>query len=153
MRHLLEVVNSKAIHASVEEVWDALTNPRKTRIYMFGCAAKSDWKPGSPLSWEAEIDGNTRIFVTGKVLAFQIPHLLQYTVFDPNSDMEDIPENHLRVTYQLTEAEGLTMLTIRQDGFENAARGQERYEEVYNKGIGWEPILNQIAAMLEGEKS
>ena len=148
----MEVINSKIINAAVGDVWDALVNPDKTMIYMFGCKAVSDWAPGSKLLWEAEIEGKKMVFVTGKVLTFEAPQLLQYTVFDPNKDMEDIPANHLRVTYQLEAVEGLTKLTIKQDGFEHAAMGEERYKEVYNNGVGWDPILQQIADLVEGKK-
>jgi len=73
-------------------------------------------------------------------------------VFDPNSGLQDIPANHLRVSYSLEEEKGQTKLTVSQTGFENAAMGKERYEEVYNNGIGWNPILQQIAKLTENQK-
>jgi len=63
--------------------------------------------------------------------------------------MEDKPENYLKVTYKLEEASGKTTLTVIQDGFETAARGEERYVEVNNNGEGWNPILQAIANLLE----
>jgi uncharacterized protein YndB with AHSA1/START domain len=130
-------------------VWDALVNPDLTAIYMFGCRTKSTWQPGSLLLWEGQYEGKEMVFVKGYIREINPPALLVYTVFDPNSTMEDIPENYLNVTYRLEEEHGKTRLTVIQDGFENAARGEERYLEVYNQGEGWNPILQAIANLLE----
>ena len=32
------------INATPAEVWDALTNPEKTKEYFFNCEVHSDWK-------------------------------------------------------------------------------------------------------------
>ena len=144
------VRNTIDINASIDTVWDALVNPEKTRIYMFGCATESDWKPGSLLLWKGEYEGNPMVFVKGNILAIDPPRKLKYTVFDPNSTMEDLPVNHLNVTYALREHNGMTELTVTQDGFETAARGEERYKETYNNGEGWNPILVAIKQLVEG---
>ncbi len=149
----MQVLNSIHINAPIEKVWDALVNPTKTKIYMFGCEAKSDWNPGSTLLWEAEIEGKKIIFVTGKVLEYKAPHVLRYTVFDPNKEMEDIPANHLIVTYNLEKEGEQTILTVIQNEFEGAALGRERYEEAYNNGEGWNPILEKIALLVEDKKA
>jgi len=47
------IINSIHIHANAEKVWDALINPEKTKVYMFGCATVSTWEIGSDLLWEA----------------------------------------------------------------------------------------------------
>lgn len=65
--------------------------------------------------------------------------------------MPDIPENYLDVEYALTEANGQTTLTVTQSGFEGAADGEKRYKDTYNNGEGWNPILVQIKALVEGE--
>lgn len=142
--------NTIAINASIDQVWDALVNPQKTKVYMFGCATESEWTPGSLLLWKGDYEGNTMVFVSGYVLEIDPPRMLKYSVFDPNSTMEDIPINHLHVTYQLEEHNGGTMLTVTQDGFENAARGEERYLESSNNGDGWNPILRAIKKLVEG---
>ncbi|MDZ4747297.1 MAG: SRPBCC domain-containing protein [Saprospiraceae bacterium] len=149
MKDKMIVHNTITINALVERVWGALVDPEMTRIYMFGCEPISDWTPGSLLLWEGEYEGKKMVFVKGYITEINPPYLLRYTVFDPNSTMEDIPENYLNVTYKLEEVNGKTTLTVTQDGFENAARGQERYIEVSNHGEGWNPILQSIANLLE----
>jgi uncharacterized protein YndB with AHSA1/START domain len=41
------IINTIHINVSKENVWDALVNPSKTKVYMFGCETISDWKIGS----------------------------------------------------------------------------------------------------------
>lgn len=145
----LLVENSISIHAPIETVWDALTNPEQTKKYMFGCETVSDWKPGSPLLWKGNYEGKDMIFVKGHIVAIQPPTLLTYTVIDPNADMSDIPDNYLNVTYELSAQDGTTTLTVSQDGFEKAADGEKRYRDVYNNGEGWNPVLVEIKKVAE----
>lgn len=148
--HKLEVKNEIEINASIERVWDALVNPEQTKKYMFGCVTISDWKPGSALLWQGEYEGKTMVFVKGTVLEISVPHKLVYTVIDPNNtEIADVPENYLQVHYQLDTLGQRTRLKVTQSGFETAARGKERYEETYNNGIGWQPILEQIKSICE----
>ncbi len=143
------VTNSITIKATASRVWDALTNPEQTKKYMFGCETVSDWKTGSSLLWKGSYEGNEMIFVKGFILDIQPNRILKYTVIDPNATYPHSPENHLNVTYELSEQTGLTTLTVSQDGFENAADGEKRYTDVYNNGEGWNPILVEIKKMIE----
>lgn len=147
--HQLIVKNTILLNAPIAKVWDALINPEQTKKYMFGCEAISHWKPGSTLLWKGVYEGKEMIFVKGIVLDVQPNKVLKFTVIDPNASYPDIPENHLNVTYELSEQDRQTTLTVSQDGFENAAEGQKRYEDVFNKGDGWNPILIQIKKIVE----
>ena len=143
------VQNQITINASAEQVWDALTNPSKTQIYMFGCEAISDWKKGSPLIWKMIQEGKDLVPVKGIILEIDPPRRLKYTVIDPFAPYPDIPENYLRVTYELEEKNGETLFTVTQDGFETAADGEKRYTEINNNGDGWNPILEEIKKVAE----
>jgi uncharacterized protein YndB with AHSA1/START domain len=143
------VKNSIEIQASKSVIWEVLTSPDHTKRYMFGCEAVSDWTPGSALVWKMIYEGKEMIPVKGSILEIQPPLLLVYTVIDPNATYPDVPENYLRVTYDLTEEKGVVTLTVTQDGFENAADGEKRYQDVYNNGEGWNPILIQIKELAE----
>jgi uncharacterized protein YndB with AHSA1/START domain len=149
MNNKLIVKNTITINAPISTVWDALINPEKTKIYMFGCETVSDWKVGSPLLWRMTYEGKELIPVKGIVLNIQPNRLLKYTVIDPSASYPDIPENHLNVTYELTEQGGQTNLTVSQDGFETAADGEKRYKDVFNNGDGWNPILVEIKKVAE----
>ncbi len=147
----LTIINTVNIKAPVATVWDVLVNPKQTKKYMFGCETVSDWVVGSPLLWEMEYEGKPFIAVKGHIVRIKPYKLLEFTVIDPNSaTVPDLPENYLNVLYQLEETEGQTLLTVTQSGFEGAAEGEKRYNETYNNGEGWNPILVQIKAICEG---
>lgn len=147
----LQVINEIEIEAPAAKVWDVLTQSAYTTQYMFGCTVESDWHVGSPLIWTMQHEGKDFIPVSGVIKEIHPNVKLVYTVIDPNAAMEQIPENHLNVTYDLFQREDITLLTITQDGFEGAANGQKRYEDVYNNGEGWNPILVQMKELAEGE--
>ena len=149
MSNPLFVKNSITISAPAVKVWDVLTNPMQTKKYMFGCEAVSDWKVGSPLLWRAHYEGKEVVFVKGKVVEIKPEKLLTYTTFDPNSTMEDKPENYLSVTYALTEKNGETIFTVTQGDYSTVAEGEKRYKEAYNNGEGWNPILVEIKKLVE----
>jgi len=145
----LFVKNTIAINAPASIVWAALTNPEQTRKYMFGCETVSDWKQGSSLEWKGNHEGKEMVFVKG-IIADIIPEkLLAYTVIDPNSTIEDIPENYLTVTYDLKEQDEETILTVTQGDYSTVADSERRYNEAYNNGEGWNPILIQIKSLAE----
>jgi len=152
MHKPLVVTNTVAIEAPAFRVWDALINPEKTRIYMFGCEAVTDWKVGSPLLWRGTFDGEDVIFVKGAVVEIEQEKFLTYTVFDPNSTLEDVPENYLTVTYELSFGNGQTLLTVTQGDFALVAQGERRYNEVFSGGEGWSPILREIKELAESQE-
>jgi uncharacterized protein YndB with AHSA1/START domain len=146
----LFITNSIFIAAPEARVWEVLTEPAETKQYMFGCEARSDWQPGSPLLWQGEADGKPMVFVKGTIVEIVPSRKLVYTVFDPNNPaMDDKSENYLTVTYELHEDEDGTLLTVTQGDYSNVADGQRRYEESYNGGEGWNPILEKIKEQSE----
>jgi len=146
---ILEIKNTITIHAPLEKIWDALVNPEQTKQYMFGCETVSDWKVGSTLNWQASYEGKNTVFVTGKIVSIEPNKKLVYTTFDPNSTMEDIPENHLTVTYDLAIENQQTIFTVTQGNYATVAEGERRYKEAYNNGKGWNPILVEVKKLVE----
>lgn len=149
MSNVLFVKNSIRINAALVDVWDALVNPAQTKKYMFGCETVSDWKPGSELLWKGEYEGKEMVFVKGTILEIDPPRLLVYTTIDPNSSIDDVSENYLSVTYALSEENGQTILTVTQGDYSKVTEGERRYNEAYNNGEGWNPILVEIKKLAE----
>lgn len=146
----LIIENEIAINAPAAKVWDILTNPLQTKKYMFGCEVITDWQPGSPIDWKGSWEGKEMVFVKGTVKAVEPGKLAAYTTIDPNNPaIADVPENHLTVTYYLTEQNGNTLLKVTQGDYATVADGQRRYEESYNNGEGWNPILRAIRDIAE----
>ena len=148
MKELI-VRSSIEINAGAAKIWDVLTNPEQTKKYMFGCETVSDWQQGSSLLWKGTYEGKEMIFVKGYILEIVPTRLLKYSVIDPNAQYPDIPENYLSVEYILEQQKGAIVLSVIQDGFEGAAEGRKRFEETYNNGEGWKPILVQIKKVAE----
>ena len=149
MSHPLIIKNEILIEAPASKVWDALTNPMQTKKYMFGCETVSDWKPGSTLVWKGYYEGTEMIFVKGNVVEIRPDEFLSYTTIDPNSTIPDIPENYLTVTYSLNEENHKTFLTVTQGDYAKVADGEKRYQDSYNNGQGWSPILVEIKKLVE----
>jgi uncharacterized protein YndB with AHSA1/START domain len=129
----LVIRNTVEVDAPVSVLWKVLTDNEFIQQYMFGCYAETDWLPGSPLLWKGAADG--KLYVKGHVVAIDAPHRLEYTVIDPNSTIEDIPENYLTMTYELKgRGDGASTLEISQGDFSTVANGQKRYEDSLGGG-------------------
>lgn len=153
MSNSLIIKSSIRINAPASEVWDALINPVHTKKYMFGCETVSDWKKGSPLLWRMHHEGKELVAVKGHIVEIEPEKLLSYTVFDPNATIEDIPANYLTVNYELLNENDQTILTVTQGNYATVADGERRYQEAYNNGEGWSPILIQIKKLVEAPES
>ena len=146
----LIIKNTIVINAPAAQVWDALVNPEKTKKYMFGCEPITDWKVGSSLLWKGVHQGKEVVFVTGHIKEIKPEKLLTYTVFDPlNPNLEDVPENYLTVTYSLSSDKGKTTFVVTQGDYATVGDGKKRYEDSYNNGEGWHPLLVQIKSLVE----
>lgn len=148
MSEQLFVKNSISINAPTTKVWDALTSPEQTKKYMFGCGTVSDWKEGSSLLWKGNFDGKEIVAVKGNIVKIDEGKFLEYTTIDPNAGLKDIPENYLNVTYNLSEQNGQTILTVTQGDYAKVGDGEKRYNEAVSGG-GWEPILVKIKELVE----
>jgi uncharacterized protein YndB with AHSA1/START domain len=143
------IQNTITIDAPAAKVWDILVNPEQTKKYMFGCEALSDWKQGSPLIWKMIYEGKDFIPVKGIIVSIEPEKRLEYTVIDPNSAIEDIPENYLTVIYELFTDNNQTVLTVTQGDYAKVADGEKRYQDSYNNGEGWNPIMVEIKKVAE----
>lgn len=149
MSQELFVRNDIRINAPAAAVWDYLVNPEKTKQYMFGSEAVSDWTIGSELLWKGVYEGKEMVFVKGNIAALEPGKHLTYTVFDPNNpELEDIPGNYLTVTYTLKEEDGQTHLAVSQGDYSRAPGGQPHYEKAIREG-GWSTILEAIKKLVE----
>lgn len=141
----LTVKRSIQIHASVKIVWKVLTDPEFIPRYMYGCQAITDWHPGSKLLW-MNLEEN-KAYVKGHIIQ-RIPHeLLQYTSFDLNGHLRDIPRNYSVFTWELKENDGITTLSVIQTGFEYMEDGKEHYKHAAESE---DEVLHKIKAVAEG---
>jgi len=148
MSNPLIVKNTIVINAPVSKVWNTLTKPEETKKYMFGCETVSDWEQGSPLLWKGNFGGQEMVAVKGTIVNIEPQKFLEYTTIDPNSGIDDVPENYLTVTYELTPQNGETLLTVTQGDYSKVGDGDKRYNEAVSAG-GWQPILVEIKKVAE----
>lgn len=96
------------IRATVEEVWDAITNPEKTSQYFYGTLVESDWEVGSEMNY-FYLDGSKAS--EGHILAIDAPKRLEFT-FQALWDETLIAEGPCREVWALAEVNGMVELTI-----------------------------------------
>jgi uncharacterized protein YndB with AHSA1/START domain/DNA-binding transcriptional ArsR family regulator len=126
------------IHATAEQVWQALTDADLTARY-WGHANVSDWQPGSP--WEhRRTDGSGVVDVVGRVLEAEPPTRLVIT-------FDDVPEEQLTrepsvVTFLVEPHQDIVRLTVTHEKLANL--------EMHG-GIsrGWPAVLANLKSLLE----
>jgi uncharacterized protein YndB with AHSA1/START domain len=129
------------IDAPPEEVWRALTDPAAIREFMFGSDVRTDWQPGSPITWKGEFEGKS-YEDKGEILTVQPGRLLEVSHFSPLSGQEDKPKNYHRVRYELQPDGGRTRLLLTQDNSGSA-------EEAEHSSATWQAMLDGLKKVVE----
>jgi len=127
--------------APIAKVWQGLTDHAMVKQYFFGTDLSSDWKVGGPITFSGEWEGH-KYQDGGIILAIDAPKLLKYTYWSSMSGTEDKPENYANITYELSEEEGITTLTIIQD---NAGS----QEAVDHSEQNWKSIFDGLKKIIE----
>lgn len=141
MNNNLTVTQSIELNAGKQQVWEALTNPSKIKLYLYGTNTTSDWKINSPIFFEGEFQGHA-YKNKGTIVNIKQNELIQYSYWSGFSGLKDKPENYSMVTYRLQETGVKTTLTLTQIGFPNE-QAQEHSE------TGWKQVLDQLKLVVE----
>jgi uncharacterized protein YndB with AHSA1/START domain len=129
------------ISASIDSVWEALTNPDLIKLYLFGTEAVTDWKVGSPIIWKGEWQG--KAYVDKGVILRNIPgKLLETTYWSSMSGLPDQPNNYNKVTYEVTKESDRTKLTLTQDN--NPTEADRQHAEQ-----NWKMVLDGLKKLVE----
>jgi uncharacterized protein YndB with AHSA1/START domain len=132
------------IHANKEEVWRALTDPEKIKVYLYGTETITDWKVGSPIVFQGNYQGQA-YKDKGNVIENRTYELLKYNYWSGFSGLEDKPENYFVVTYQLENlSEKQVRFTWHQSGFKD----EKALEHTQN---GLLSMLKQIKDLVENK--
>jgi uncharacterized protein YndB with AHSA1/START domain len=129
------------IDAPPEKVWRALTDPQLIKKYMFGSEVRTDWKPGSPITWQGEFEGR-KYMDKGEIIDVEPGRRLEITHFSPLTGQEDRPENYHRVSYELQQTDGGTSLRLTQDNSSSA-------EEAEHSAATWQMMLDGLKKVAE----
>ena len=139
-KHIAEATTT--INASVSRVWEALTNPKLIKQYLFGADVISDWKEGSTILYKGIYEGKT-YEDKGSVLKVEPEKLLLITHWSPLSGSPDTPENYHKVRYELAVENGSTRLRITQDN--NSSEEEQEQNAKF-----WTMVLDGMKKVLEG---
>jgi uncharacterized protein YndB with AHSA1/START domain len=129
------------IDAPPEKVWQALTDPQLIKKYMFGSEVRTDWKPGSPITWQGEFEGR-KYMDKGEIIAAEPGRRLEVTHFSPLTGQEDRRENYHRVSYELQQTDGGTSVRLTQDNSSSA-------EEAEHSAATWQMMLDGLKKVAE----
>jgi uncharacterized protein YndB with AHSA1/START domain len=129
------------IDAPPGEVWRALTDRELIKQYMFGSEVTTDWKPGSPITWQGEFEGRA-YEDKGEIISFEPGRLLEVTHFSPLTGQDDRPENYHRVRYDLQPTDAGTRVQLTQDNNSSP-------EEAEHSGANWQMMLDGLKKVAE----
>lgn len=107
----LETERLITIRAPIERVWEVLTSSDLRRRWFFGVDTDTDWSPGSPIVHRGEYQGRP-YEDKGLILEIEPPRLLVHSHWSPVSGLPDDPRYYQRVSWQLSERDDGTELTL-----------------------------------------
>lgn len=137
----LRTEQSTTIAAPIARVWEALTSPELIRQWFFGVDTETDWKKGSPIVHRGQYRGKP-YEDRGEILEIAPPRLLVHSHWSPVSGLPDAPEHYERVSWELSEREDGTELTIREP---NLASEEARATSEQS----WRLVLENLKKLLE----
>ncbi|HYG49287.1 MAG TPA: SRPBCC domain-containing protein [Flavobacteriales bacterium] len=129
------------INKTPQEVWRALTDSEKIKIFFFGTECTSDWKKGSPITYRGIWQGKP-YEDKGNILDVEEGKFIYYNYWSSFSGLEDKPENYKNIRYDLANKGGKTLFTVEQDGFVD----QRTYD---HSSENWDIVMGRLKKMLE----
>ena len=136
-----KIVYTLVIGAGPEKVWQALTTSEFTRQYWAGAEFESDWRKGSQVTSRY----NGEIELSGEILEADPPRRLSYTWKDAH--WPDL--SPMRVVFEIEPVQGLSILTVVHDRFEDGELGEEAWQALTG---GWPYVLSGLKTLLETGK-
>jgi uncharacterized protein YndB with AHSA1/START domain len=141
MKTDISTSRSVAIDAPADEVWHALTTPKLIKQWFFGVDTESDWTQGSPIVHRGEWEGKPYID-KGEIVRIEPPHLLVHTHWSDLSGKPDSPEHYQEVTWEVSERDGGSELTITEHNLpSNEAKDASDQ--------AWSMVLRNLKELLE----
>jgi uncharacterized protein YndB with AHSA1/START domain/DNA-binding transcriptional ArsR family regulator len=125
------------IHATPQQVWDALTDADLTATY-WGHRNVSDWQPGS--RWEHQrTDGSDIADVVGVVVDAVPPNRLVMTFTTPG---EPVPEQPATATFDIEAYHEIVKLTVIHEHLPSR-------DDLAAASAGWPAVLANLKSLLE----
>ncbi|QBI21904.1 metalloregulator ArsR/SmtB family transcription factor [Egibacter rhizosphaerae] len=146
------------IQTTADKLYQALTDPTFTDVYMGATGPRSDWQVGSPVRWKSDPDGEFEE-LGQRVLEAEPGKRLSYTwhtlqpmhrdLFDSDEEFDAARQERSKVTFDIEPAEVAELgvkLTIIHDDFDTP--DSKMLESVSG---GWIMILSGLKTLLEAD--
>ncbi|MFD2360878.1 MULTISPECIES: SRPBCC domain-containing protein [unclassified Arthrobacter] len=133
--------STTTIEARPGRVWEVITDPAAVKEFMFGAEVQTDWKVGSPITWQGEWEGKP-FQDKGEIRDIVPGRKLVYTHFSPMSGQEDKPENYHTLEWTLEDQGGATRLTLAQDN-------NPTPEAAAHSKAMWDKLVGDVKALAE----
>jgi len=130
------------INASLNLVFDMLTNSKEIIKYFPLQEVISDWKIGSTVLYRGAV-GPNKFTDYGIIEIMSRPYEYKYSYWSDNHGTERKPENYLSISYTLSKVEGGTLLKLKQSNL----RSKEMFQ-VMNDNV-WDFLLNNLKKHVE----
>ena len=135
------------VNAPPAAVWKALTNASSLKQFFFGSDIVTDWGIGSPIRFRGNWKGKP-YEDKGTIQSFDVDGRLAFTHWSPLSKLEDKPENHHIVSFDLRPTNGSTEVVLTQiNQNDNEPLTPENRQE-YAKN--WAMVLDGLKKTVEG---
>jgi uncharacterized protein YndB with AHSA1/START domain len=127
------------IHATTEQVWNALTDPELTGRF-WGHAQISEWAVGSRVD-HVRVDGSGVADATGTVVEVDEPRRLAFSFGEPAAAKDPTSEPSL-VTFEIESYRDIVKLTVTHTNLQST-------DELRAVGDGWPTVLANLKTLLE----
>jgi uncharacterized protein YndB with AHSA1/START domain len=139
---MFEIAKSINISASRECVYSALTSSEEIPKYFPLKEVESIWQIGSEVLYKGEVNGAS-FTDFGVIEELVSPSIYTYRYWSDNHGTERLPENHITISYLLSENVESTKLVV----FQSNIKSRELYE-LMDKQV-WDSLLGSLKEYAE----
>lgn len=148
------VQRTMLVEASPIVIWEALTDPQSSKLFLGGQQARSTWTPGASVRWVETVERSETLRAKGIVMASIPGHRLRYTKLPTDGKLPDEPASYTTVDIFLQElSEGLTSVQLWQGDFAGLPQDVRRARAA---GREWDEALvglKRVSEELQAQKA